>query len=293
MMNEAQIYQHFKAHRYGIVDATFRENVPADWPQMVIAPEFLKDDTNRCPVLIDLHALKKETRLELLDRFVQDTHASNETFFSLLLASHEPPARIVKHLGERLKIQIKASDTPTQLRYFDPGTFLQLPNYLNNAGMAWLMGALDSVLIPWAGELTIMHKPQSNQGFNLTAQHVQTLHRITIANRVQLSMAETPKNQEAWVKQAQQIDTYIRRALAHQLVQTDDIEVFCQHVIAHHSAFDTHPKIQQLLATLANAAPEDGLDYKDLTHQLTTQDWQEIVKQLNQTQMTQTIGKTQ
>ncbi len=286
MMDEYQLYAHLKTHHYGIVDASLREDVPQDCEQAVIAPSFLEDDTGRCPVLVNINSIEPDKRKELLEQLINDTQNREETFFSLLLASDKPISRLAKHLGERLKIQLNPSDSPMQFRYFDPATFTQLPHLLGEAGMAWLLGQIDSVLVPWAGEFTAFQKPQTKQSFKFKEAHVQGLHRITIANRVQLSQAQDPRDQREWVKRAQKIDDYINRALAHRLTTIEDIVLFCIHAISHHPRFDEHPRLQAIFSSLANAEAEDALDYETLSNQLSVEDWQIITTQLNQSKAT-------
>lgn len=291
MMDEYQLYAQLKTHHYGIVDASLRENIPHDCEQAVIAPSFLEDDTGRCPVLVNINSIEPDKRKELLEQLIKDTQNREETFFSLLLASDKPISRLAKHLGERLKIQLNPSDKPMQFRYFDPATFTQLPHLLGEAGMVWLLGQIDSVLVPWVGEFTVFQKPQTKQSFKFKEAHVQGLHSITIANHVQISL-DTPEaaNQQIWVKTAKNIYTFIDRALTYQLAQISDVEVFCKHALNHHPRFDEHPRLQAIFNTLANAKAEDDLDYETLSSQLSTEDWQTITSQLKQTNTKAIIG---
>jgi hypothetical protein len=251
--------------------------------QAVIAPSFLGDDTGRCPVLVNINSLEKETRYPLLERLIKNTQDREKTFFSLLLASDKPINRLAKHLGERLNIQLSPNDTPMQFRYFDPATFTQLPHLLGEAGMAWLLGQIGSVLVPWVGEFTVFQTPQTKQSFKFKEAHVQGLHRISITNQVQLSQAQAPRDQREWVKRAQQMDDYINRALAHSLITIEDVVLFCTHAMLHHPCFDEHPRLQAIFNKLANATAEHDmeLDYAYLTAQISDENWQTITAQLN------------
>ena len=285
MMEAYPLHQHLKTHRYGIVDATLREELDDAWPQIVIAPKFLGDDTSRCPVLVDISGIEDDTRYSLFDTLIANTKASNETFFSLLLASEKPLEQVAAHLADRLKIQLKPSERPMQFRYFDPGTFLQLPNLLSDAGMAWLMGPVDSVLVPWLGDFSVQEKPKG-RGFAFRPKHIDGLYRIGVANRV-LNSRRTPlvASQQAWISSAKRMYVDIERALAYQLDELDDIATFCLHAMAYHTEFDQHPMIQNIFKQLATRTDEEvDLNFTDLISEVSRNDWKTIVHELEQTE---------
>ena len=279
-MEPYQTHQLLKSHPYAIVDATLRDTIPADWAQRTIAPAFLGEDTSRCPLLIDLRSLTNADYAAQLALLSMQTRVLEETWASLLLASDKTIDQLAKHLANRLVLKLANEPSPKQFRYFDPGTFLQLPALLGDKGMAWLLAPIHSVVIPWVGEFTHYQKPTIlGTSFVLKDAHIQGLYRIGIANRVQNSRA-APPNQAAWVARAKAIYQYIDRALVQGLQDINSLTAFCQHALQHHPTFDEHAKLQAIFAELAHAKPEDELDYKTLTAALSAIDWQHIVTDL-------------
>lgn len=277
-------YRLFQSHRYALVDATDREAIPADWPQAVIAPAFLENDTARCPLLIDLGALPAETRGAWMQALETQVQNREETMCSLLLASDAPLSHVARHLSTRITVKLTANDPPRQFRYFDPGTFLQLPGLLGERGMAWLMGNISSVVVPWAGHWGLVQRPTPAAtlaaGFALHPDHLQTLLRVGIVNRVASQMAAAT-NQADWIVRCEHIATHVQRAQqVHGLTIRDDLVAFAQHAMQHHPRFDEHPRIQRLFMELSHAKPEDELDYRELSNRITPEAWQQLLEQI-------------
>lgn len=280
-MDEYQEYQLLKTHHYAIVDATLRDEIPPTWEQCVIAPAFLGEDTARCPLLLDLRSVEDAEKEQYFKRLIDETHAIETTWCNLLLASEAPINKIAKHLAQRLVLKLPNEETPKQFRYFDPGTFLQLPAILGDAGIAWLMGPISSIGIPWVGELTQYQKPDAQGRFTMRPTHHDKLLEIGVVNRVLLDRSRSvPADQATWVNRATSIHTYIQRALQNGLNDIDSIVYFCLHALAHHPRFDEHPRLQEIFTTLANATEADELDYRFLTLPLKGEGWQSIVKDL-------------
>lgn len=271
----------FDSHRYAVVDAVWREDLPAQWPLTVIAPAFLGDDTDRCPILLDLQALALNERDELMERLAQQVQDREDALCSLLLASDREPQVLADHLAQRMALKLAGASQPRQFRFFDPGTFLQLPRLLGPAGMAWLLGPAQGALVPWAGGWTLYPRPDSKaQGFSLTAVHLAALSRMGVVNRVALQMA-APADADDWTNRCVNIDTHVERAMdSHGLRQQAELVAFAQDAMTHHPAFDDHPRLTGLLQTLRTAKPEDELDYRELRSRITPDEWQTIAADL-------------
>lgn len=269
---------------YMVVDATMREYIPAHWLSKVIAPAFLGQDTDRCPLLVDARTLPPAELHALHDQLDEQTSARDETLASLLLAApaNNDMTSLAEHLGRRLQIQIQPQDPPKQFRYFDPGTFLQLPRILGEAGMVRLLGPVPSVMVPWAGHWSVIDRPSSLPiagGAQYTPSQIRDLLGLGMVNRVANQLAPA-KDAQAWQSQGQAIQQHVMRAQAHGLTSQDDLLLFALHAMQRHPRFDSHPQIQALLHELRSSTPDDELSYDDLTSGLTPAQWQQLADEL-------------
>lgn len=266
----------FSKYRWGVIDASYRADLPDAWRPRVIAPRFLGNDSERCPVLIDLQALPEGDGYTLLDRVA----AGGDGPLSLALESDAQVERLLSHLRERLEIRDGAGEPPRQFRYYDPGTFLQLPQLLGDVGMRWLLGPVTAVAVPWCGEWSRYLRPNGvgTPSFNLR-DRLPELLRLSAVNRALVCLSVV--GQDDWCRKARITGQHIERAEAHGLAQRDDLVAFALHAWLHHPHFDDHPTIQRLLKEFANSAPEDELDYRELSARLEDGDWQKIAGDLN------------
>ena len=267
----------FNTHRYALIDAVWREELPISWPLTLIAPAFLGEDTARCPVLLDMYALSRDDLGELLERLAEQVASRQDALCSLLLASQREPRSVANHLAQRMVLALRGESVRQQLRYFDPGTFLQLPRLLGTNGLAWLLGEAESVILPWAGQWTHLNKPEPvGRAFRLGAEHLAALSRLGAVNRVAMQMAQ-PADAEEWEQTCAKIDGHVQRAMVvHGLTQQADLVSFAAHALDHHPMFDSHPRLVALFQTLRTAMPEDELDYRELTSRFSPEDWQQI-----------------
>lgn len=243
--------------RFALVDATQRDALPSSWAQVVIAPAFLQDDTDRCPALIDLSSIAGSERAEWCDALHQETLGGEETRASLLLASRASITAIAQHLAQRLVVHPSGQRRPMQLRFFDPGTFLQMPRILGEAGMLWLMGAITSVAVPWAGEWTCLtsHEAARPHDFRMDNAHIAALLRIGVINRA-LAQGAPPKYASHWIDQAAALDAYVRQGLARDgLNLPADLVSYALHAHTVHPAIHTHPRMRALLEMMQRAPP--------------------------------------
>lgn len=270
--------------RFALVDATQRDALPPSWKQAVIAPSFLKEDTDRCPMLVDLCSMAGNQRAEWCDALHHETLNREETRVSLLLASASSLNATAQHLAQRLVVRGAGQSHPMQWRFFDPGTFLQMPRVLGLDGMSWLMGPVFSVAVPWAGEWTCLSRPKVDHphDFQLAEDHIAGLLRIGVINRV-LAQGAPPKNASHWVDQSAALDTCVRQGQERDgLLLQADLVSHALHAHTVHPAIHTHPRMRALLQTLHSASPEDELNYQELTCLLEPDDWQQMAAELEQ-----------
>jgi hypothetical protein len=268
----------FSTHSWALVDAVWRAEIPATWPAQPVAPSFLGDDTARCPVLIDLRELEARDADELMSLLDRQVAQHESTICSLLLQSAGTGQGLLRHLSARIAIAWPGNPTPRQWRYFDPGTFVQLPRVIGPQGMGWLMGPMTSVLTPWAGQWAECRPALPPQGtpFKLGEGHRQALLALGAVNRVAMGMPP-PAGLKAWLARCEQIEQHVLRAQAsHGLRHQADLVAFAGHAMACHPEFDAHPVLLQLLARLRAARPEDELDYRELSATLGPEDWMRI-----------------
>jgi hypothetical protein len=269
------------SHPWALIDAGRREELPAHWPVAVIAPAFLGEDTGRCPVLLNLQALATDEQSSIYEQLATQVHEREDTLVSLLLSSEAQPASLIAHLAHRLAIRMAGDTVPKQLRYFDPGTFLQLPHHFGGAGMVWLLGPVESVLVPWAGQWTRVARPAGVAAqSSLRTTQMAALSRIGAVNRAALQMG-SPASPAAWIERCRRINVHVQRGLeVRALSHVEDLAAFARHAMAHHPAFDSHPLLTQLFDQLRIAQPEDELDYRELSARLGPDDWARVVHEL-------------
>lgn len=271
----------FEQYRYAIIDAARRDEIPDSWTVASIAPAFLENDTARCPLLVDCLGIPESDRNALLDRLETETTASDETLFNLLLASSTSFKQLLKHLTQRLVIQNPTDNLPRQLRYYDPGTFIQLPDVLGGTGMSWLLGPINAVAVPWLGEWVCYRNPvdSTNLRFDLRA-HWDVLQGFSVVNRVLMQIPDM-SDQDDWRQKGEATRKLVAHAReTHGLDQRDDLVAFAQHAWQWHPSFDRHPILQKLWAELAAASPDDELNYRELTARLDEVEWQKIARDL-------------
>ena len=234
-------------------------------------------------MLLDLRVLGTRDAAELMDRLVSQTLRRESTVCSLLLATEAEQPIVQRHLSERIALQWSGSPTPRQLRFFDPGTFVQLPRVLGERGMAWLLGPVRSVLAPWAGQWSeYRHAPNGRVSFRVDDSHRQALVALGAVNRVAMAR-ERAADVDDWLARCEQIERHVLRAhRRHGLVQQADLVAFAGHAVDCHPDFDTHPVLVQLFAQLHEARPEDEIDYRELTSSLRPEDWAQVRRDLGE-----------
>lgn len=267
----------FRRYRWGIIDASFRDEVPDSWNPQPIAPKFLGNDIGRCPLLVNLTALPEDCQYALLDRL--ETSEDRDGLFSLVLESDADIDRLLIHLRKRLEVRVSGDQSPLQFRYYDPGTFLLLPGVLGDSGMRWLFGPIVSIGVPWCGEWRRYSRPAvpDHGRFNLLG-YLPSLLTLGIINRVLVQLEIG--SQDEWLNCAAISHQYIARAQSHGLNTRDDQVAFAIHAWTYHPNFDDHRTIRDLLTKLASATPEDEIDYRELSARLSETDWEKIVLEL-------------
>jgi hypothetical protein len=273
----------FRTHRYAIVDALYREAWQPHVEHRVLAPAFLKNDTGRCPVLLDLSNLSPARQSESLQSLHHQVQDREPTPLSLFFQTQASLDSVAAHCTARLVIKPDLTE-PKQFRYFDPGTFLQLPRLLGEVGMAWLLGPFQQVTLAWAGEWLTYTVPEvpavARADFYLTSQHYEALSRFSVVNRAALQ-CPPPKNIEDWCRRCERLELAVKKGQHYGLAQRDDLVLFAVHAETVHPRFDEHPRLQTVLQQLQGLAAEEELDYRELTQTFSASDWQTIIHELN------------
>lgn len=284
-MSSRHIFDHrfLDRFRYLIIDAIHRDEIPEAWQAMSIAPAFLGNDTVRCPLLVDTQMLPEADRYSLMDRLEEEMQAGHECLASLAIASRASPAAVRRHLIDRIRIDDPTDGQARQFRYFDPGTFMLLPDILGGEGMAWLLGPIQTVAVPWLGEWSAFEGNDAARTPHFDLRECwAALLTLGVVNRVLIRLPAIA-NHEDWRTKARLTRQHIERARTrYRIAMRDDLVAFALHALQWHPEFDMHPSVQKLLVELASAAPEDELDYRELTGRLDEADWTKIVQDLQE-----------
>jgi hypothetical protein len=273
-------------HHYAIVDASQREIVPPHWQTQVIAPAFLKQDTLRCPVLVDLNSLSKADHDVWLMRTYTQMQRNEPLWFSVLLGCDVDIDSLLPHLRNRIALRLPEHDLPVQFRFYDPNTLTHLPRIFGQAGMAWLMRSVNvmTYVLPYTQARVLSSvknpvMPEAKAPFCLDHVRQAELQALGVINRalVQLPLLQ---DEAAWRAKALRASTMLTRARQHGLTGVPDQVEFVLHGLTVHERFDDHPRIKALLVGLRHAKPEDDSDYRELSAQLTADDWRCIADEI-------------
>jgi len=291
MLTSRSEFDHRWMDRYpwALIDAEWRSELPADYELHILQPPNLGIDPDRCPVLLDLRTLCAADHARLMEEHWQQVVKREETLVSLFFPGELKIAPLARHLANRLALNWPGISVPKQFRYFDPGTFLQLPRTLGTAGMAWLLGPAVEVLVPWAGQWNLLTRPDSSgRPCRLGDAEQQALLRIGIVNRVLLQQTP-PQSAMYWVERSARVDADVQRAvLIHGLTETADLVCFAQHADTVHPRFDAHPRVALLLREFSRrelnplgseVMPAELRELFDIN--LSVADWQSVAAELN------------
>lgn len=272
-------------HRYAIVDGSQREQIPASAQTQVIAPAFLKEDTARCPVLVDLRSLSAADHDAWLEQALVQWRTGGPLWFSTLVATEAEATYLHAHLRSRVSLTMPDLAQPVQFRFYDPHTLTHLPRLLGMAGLAWLMGPMTGLTyaLPFTLVRAFSHLSRPDvtpPAFRIGETHRAALQALSVVNRALVKLPSL-KDEIEWRMQSTTAEGLVRRAQAHRITSVEDQVAFVLHGLQVHPRFDDHPRLKALLAQLKQATPEDELDYRELTAVLSDENWQRIAHDMN------------
>ncbi len=271
-----------QTHRFAIVDALCREAWLDLAEHRVLAPSFLKSDTDRCPVLLDLGTLGSAAKADCLQTLQQQVCEREPAGLSLLFQTESSIDLVAAHCTARLVIT-PTLEQPKQFRYFDPGTFLQLPRLLGEVGMAWLFWPFQRITLAWAGEWIEYPVPPVDailrSEFVLGLSHYEALSRLSMVNRAAFQ-CPAPQSAQDWCQRCERLEAAVRKGQQYGLTQRDDLVLFALHAETQHPRFDEHPRIRQILQQLKSLPAEEELDYRELTQSFSPDDWKTLIDEL-------------
>jgi hypothetical protein len=269
-------------HQFAMVDALYREAWQGLAEHRVLAPSFLKSDTDRCPVLLDLRTVNPSTQAYWLQTLHQQAQEREPAGLSLLFQTESSIDLVAAHCTARMVVK-PTLEEPKQFRYFDMGTFLQLPRLLGEVGMAWLFWPFQRITLAWAGEWIECLVPQvdavQRSEFALGLSHYEALSRLSIVNRAAFQ-CPAPQSAQDWCQRCERLEAAVRKGQQYGLTQRDDLVLFALHAETQHPRFDEHPRIRQILQQLKSLPAEEELDYRELTQSFSPDDWKTLIDEL-------------
>lgn len=268
-------------HRYGLIDAAWRDELPSHWPQQVVAPAALGANTFGLPVLIDLHALPAPGLDELLSRVHAQVELRETTMLSWLIGFDGTMSELAAHMALRMTVRIDGQPRPMKFRYFDPGTTVQLPRVIGEAGLRWLLGPIHSVWLPWAGQwMRLAREDQAPSAFAWTDEFTDRAMRLGMINRVAARM-DRPAGVQDWIERTERIDRHViglRQQYGH--LSADDLTELTWHATVVHPCIDRHPQVAQWLEQLRHVDTQDELDYRELAARIEASQWHQMAAEL-------------
>jgi hypothetical protein len=269
-------------HRYGLIDAAWIDDIPAQWPQRTVAPPALGSHSFGMPVLVDLQAIPAEALDGLIRQVHQQVVHRETTVLSWLIGFDGSMDELAAHMAQRMMARIPGRHLPMKFRYFDPGTTVQLHRVIGSAGLGWLLGPIRSVWVPWAGQWMHLERPApAPLPFAWTQDMTDRALRLGVVNRV-AALMDRPAGVQDWIDRTQRIDGHVlrlRQRYAH--LSLEDLTELTWHVMVVHPHIDHHPRIAQWLEQLRHVQPEDELDYRELTARLDEAQWRQMAAELS------------
>lgn len=279
--------KHFTPHvmnsyRFGLIEPQYRDDVPSEWKVVCVAPTFLGQDTERCPILLELASLGVTDRAALLSSIDAQLTQGQSATIRFFIESDLPIEKLAKHLASRMTVNSEEANVPLQFRYFDPAIFLQLSDLFGGEGMSWLLGPIQSIAVIWATELGVFCRDTSSSVSSFKISNwLDDLLGLNVINRSALQLPP-PKTQNEWILRCRRLATSLNKARQkYRLVNRDDLIQFVLHSELVHRRFDEHTIIQRIFNTLDSAKSEDELDYVELTNRVSKEDWMGIVHDLD------------
>jgi hypothetical protein len=276
-------HQLFKKHRYAIVDRVAIDDAhEIDFKYEVIAPTFVGRDTERCPLLVDLHALTDEKKIQLLTLTQEQTTQGRPSLLSAFLSSSYEPDKMLAVLQHRITTTLPSGDKGF-LRFYDPAIAVHLPRCLDEASLNWFFRKVEALTFFLAEQwCTLSFSAQQERGsedewvFGLSSDSIRALTLLSLTNRAREQLVEKLDHPEKWLSVCIEIEKYFD--LAHRrfgFTQAEDWIAFSVHGCTWHPHFYEHPVVLEMIQT----AGADNT-YADQSALLSADQWRQISAEL-------------
>lgn len=250
-------------------------------PVHPLVPNYLRSDTDVCPVLLALDETNDAQKEQLYWNLVEAAKNPDKHLFASLL--NVPPQKTTKSLIHHLtdKVIMNAHSPPGKkllIYYYMSYVFPHLWRILPDVRIRQLFGFIQAWTIPFQNKWTTFAPPQTTEGipqyWAAGEQQVENILRIGLINQVleNIRKPDTPwASLEDFHTEAEKIDRALIHARQHyQMQDKDDLIAFGEHTIQYGADFHHHPKIQALLT---QTVEKKGWGYAPESLKLTEEDW--------------------
>ncbi|MCA3176059.1 MAG: DUF4123 domain-containing protein [Burkholderiales bacterium] len=284
MLLQSEIdHQLFKKHRYAIIDRLAIDEFDIDFKYQVIAPAFVGSDTERCPLLVDLHELPHQKSVELLTKIHEQTTKGLVPWFCAFLSSTYEPNLMLSILKHRISTTLPDGNKRF-LRFYDPAIAVHLPRCLDEMSQRWLFQKIDGLTFFLASHWCTLRFPffkeslsENDLVFCLSKQSVQALSLLSLTNRAREQLPQKINHPDQWLSVCIAIENYFDIANRRfGLTQAEDWIAFAVHGCLWHPYFYEHPKI---LGFIQQADAQNT--YADQTAVLSPDEWRQVSAELN------------
>lgn len=291
-----------KAHDYALIDqfviGDALQDIIGIAPDLVpIVPQSMEADADKFPLLLPLSNLDNDA-LQTLFSLLEHAHLEHAALPIVCLFKCAAGVDSLRNQWMRRMIVQTTRGQKFQLRSYVPSVFVQLQRIYNSGQLKALFDEIEIWSIYQDHSWQSLRSPDTSPTrYNLIDEiQLAQLMRVQAINRT-LATFDTQKeggnsndlsslttsrplysssNTTDFFAFSTAIDALILRAQRHGLVREDDQVQFTLHGLTQHPQFDSHPRIQKIIAEM----DREEQTYTDVAALLQPEDWQRICNEL-------------